>query len=226
MSMNPYLSTEVSENQLQEMLAAYAGPEEARPSPRHRRRFGMLVLAALVLGLAATTAVILTSRVDEDRSAESDLTSVTAGSMRGLAIVIPVEELIARSDVIFVGVVTAINGPEELSPANPPDYPTSVLAYRVTFEVERLLRGEQEETIELTNTQGRGPAFSAQVGERYLIFAASEQVGYERVPRLVAVGIGQGVFHVTDPRTAVNSRGVTIDPGSVESQLEAARSGR
>lgn len=216
------LVTDVSDAQLREMFDAYAGAERAQPTPRPRRSPRLVaLLAAATLALAGLLAVFAYDRVDSGQSG-GGLTKVEAGPTRSFLRMFSVDEMIARSDLIFVGTVTAIEGPEELSPANPPDYPNPILAYRVTFEVESLFRGDDEDEIEVTNTMGRGPAFSAEVGEEYLVFAARAQVGYEHVPRLVAVGIDQGVFHVTGSDSAENDRGVVIDPADVARRVSAA----
>jgi hypothetical protein len=215
--------TEVTETQLREMFNAYAGP--AKPQARSRRSRSprpLALLAVVALALAVSLAVFAFDRSDGVRS-EGGLTRVTAGPMRSIPFLVPLDEMIAKSDLIFVGTVTAIEGPEELSPANPPDYPDPILAYRVTFEVERLLRGDDEDEIEVTNTMGRGPAFSAEVGEEYLVFAAREEVGYQHVPRLIAVGIDQGVFRVTGPNSAENSRTVTLDLDEVGRRVTDAK---
>jgi hypothetical protein len=214
--------TEVTESQLREMFDAYAGPEGPKArSGRSRSPRPLALLAVVALAIAVSLAVFAYDRSDGVRS-EGGLARVTAGPMRSIPFRISLDEMIAKSDLIFVGTVTTIEGPEELSPANPPDYPDPILAYRVTFEVERLLRGDVEREIEVTNTMGRGPAFSAEVGEEYLVFAAHDEVGYEHVPRLVAVGIDQGVFRVTGPNTAENSRTVTLQLDEVDRRVAGA----
>lgn len=220
---------EVSDTQLREMFDAYAGPEGAqtrRRSGRSRRLFA--ASAAVTLALAATLAVFAYDRSGGSPST-GGLTRIEAKP--GLSAPfrsVSLDELIARSDRIFVGTVTAIQGPEELSPANPPDYPDPILAYRVSFEPERVFRGADEGQVPITDPAyirepaGRAAGFAAEVGAKYLVFAEWTNAGYEHVPVLVPIGIDLGVFRLIGPNAAQNSRAVVVELDKVAELVDAA----
>jgi hypothetical protein len=208
--MTPHEVTEVSDQDLHELFDVYAGPERPQVTGNRRRRGHRLAAVGVgaLLVLAGTSAIVAYRMLDEDTGP----TKISAGGQRGIPFPIPMDEMIARSDVIFVGTVADIDGPVELSPAAPPDQPRPVRAYVVSFEVDRVVKGGNQDTLDVTDVVGRGAAFEAEVGQEYVIFAAVRGVGYELVERLVPVGMGQGVFRINAPNSAENSRGIVIDP--------------
>jgi hypothetical protein len=232
MNADHELLAEVSEARLRAMLDAYAGPDRPQTRPTRRKRGWVLAAAAAAtLALAAVLGVLLYDRSGDDtlrRGSEGlpsigGVTRVEERPMPAPFRDVPLDAMVAQSELVFVGTVAAIEGPVELSPASPPDYPNPLSAYRVTFNPERVFRGSEAGKIVLSDPAsaaapdpvGRGAAFAAEVGKRYLVLAQRTEARPD-VPVLVPFGLDLGIFPMTGPDTAENARGLQVTLDEVE----------
>jgi hypothetical protein len=127
------------------------------------------------------------------------------------------EDLIANSARVFVGTVVAEGGPEFVDPENQEFERMTV--HRVRFSVERTLRGEETDALDLTIPDGDPTIDVFEVGDRVLVFARPTEFGELRVPGLVPEGYFQGVFPVRDDGTA-RSGDVTFSLDELEEELQ------
>lgn len=217
MTSGIYNSSEVSEDELRAMLTSYAGPERARIRPRRRQIRGWVLIA----GLAAVSAAGALAALEWVDTGSGRLSSLTIpATPRNSLVEIQVDQMIERADVVFIGHVTTIEGPDLLSDRGPLDEATPISAYRVSYAVDHALRSKDVETVTVTDIVARGlPAFAADTGAQYLIFAEWSQIGPEQIVELIPVGYDQGVFRVTNPETAVNTRGVSVDLNEISKRV-------
>jgi hypothetical protein len=126
-----------------------------------------------------------------------------------------VDQLVDSADVIAVGTVTAIDGPELVAHADPPDVPGPIRIYRITYRVDAILRGAVESELVVVDGEARGiPLFSARISDSQLVFVGRGRFGLTPV-----YDGGQSVFGITARGTAVNQRGQSIDLADLKRRL-------
>lgn len=164
-------------------------------------------------------ALLAVALVDGDTE---NVASVTGGGS-GIPLASSVEELAESAELIAVGTVTRIHGPEVVLPADPPDRPGPLLVYRVSYSIETVLRGDAaEDLVVVDGIRGGIALFSAEVGERQLLFLSSGALGSSRATAVIPVRDGaEGVFHFTGPTTAENDHGRSLDLGELSTLLPA-----
>lgn len=113
---------------------------------------------------------------------------------------VPPASMVSDSEVVFVGTVASTGPPEPIGDriADPVGQGATVRSIQLT--VERMLRGEEQPTLELIFPAGSwGGEVEQRVfepGERVLVFAETRTFGEKRSTGLTARGYGQGVFHL------------------------------
>ena len=225
----------ISLDELASTLRAFEGPSRARRrvrsrAPRSRRVLlsaaaaGTVALGGTIAGLYLTGAVGRGSgrpplrhvalpplppgpqKLDVHPGASADLERVS------------LDDMIKRAPVAFVGTVSAIGGREVLGAS-----PLPMEAYRIRFEVERVLRGEPVDTIDITDLAlAEETFFPAEVGEKFLVFAEWRELSESRVRRLVGFGYSFGVFRVAGDK-ASNPYNGTVDLDEAERRVMAGR---
>jgi hypothetical protein len=178
-----------------------------------RSRPRILAIAAALTAAVVVPALVLTLGSDDAprdwSAAVGDLPALAPGepSSQGAgtgstSIIMRVtrEDLIANSTRVFVGTVVAEGGSELVDPEGQ-DFPRMTV-HRVRFSVERTLRGEETDALDVTIPDGDPTIDVFEVGDRLLVFARPTEFGELRVPGLVPEGYFQGVFPVRADGTA------------------------
>lgn len=232
----------ISLDELRSVLSAHEGPPRARSRAGGLRRpyLPAALVAALLVGVVAVLGVrMLDGDVDRDRGAvrsEAGLRHVelsplpagpqsidgAAGATEAAVEHVSLEEMIARANVVFVGVVADIGGTEILSRD---EVGFAMEANRVRYRIERILRGDPVDQIDITNLTLGETAFPAAVGKRYLMFAEWRPLGSQRIRRLVPSGYVQGVYEVVAPDRAINATNGTVSIDAVADQVAATDGG-
>jgi hypothetical protein len=197
--------------------------EKPRRSPPQ-----LLAIAAALAAVVTVPALVLmqSSGSDEPRdwsAAVGDLPALAPGKpkARGTGSTSSMEyvsrdDLIARATRVFVGTVVAEGGPEFADPQNV-EHPRMTV-HRVRFSVERTLRGEETDALDLTIPDFDPTLDVFEVGDRLLVFARMTEFGALSVPGLVPEGYFQGVFPARDDGTA-GSGDVTFSLDELEEEL-------
>lgn len=173
-------------------------------SVRHPR-----VIAALAGLLVAIGAVSVAVFVTYGDGGDSSLARLPPGPPKMQAVEATIEhvslvELKARSLVVFVGTVVAEGGSEGIGVAGPPESGGELTVHRVRFSVERVLRGEEVQELDVI-VPDIAELDVFQAGERYLVFLESRTFGDGRVSGLSPTGYYQGSFRAIGD-TARNDR--------------------
>ncbi len=230
----------ISLDELRSVLSADEGPSHARSRTRRPRRpfLPAAVAAALLVGAVVVLSVqLLDEDGDRDRGVAGSETTLRhvalpplpPGPQRlegasGTAAVeyVSLEEMIARANLVFVGTVAEIGGTEILSRD---EEGFALEANRVRYRIDRVLRGDAVDQIDITNLALGEATFPAGVGERYLIFAEWRPLGSPDNRRLVPAGYAQGVYEVVGPDRATNVRKETVSIDAVAGQVAATDRG-
>jgi hypothetical protein len=182
---------------------------------RHRPSVLASFAAGLVMvGTLAALTISLQGTTEDESNGLPRIEGHGGGFLRSPSI----GQLLGTAQVIIVGRVTAISGPEIVVPADPPDVPGPVRIYRVTYRVDAALRGDVGDELVVVDGEARGiPLFSARIGESQLILARRGRFGITPV-----YDGGQSVFRLTGRRTAVNQRGRSLDIADLHRRLPEA----
>jgi hypothetical protein len=215
----------ISLEEIRAVLSAHEGPPHARSRARRRRLrlVAPIGIAIMLIGVGVFVGVREWDGAGGRPSARDatlrhvELPPLPAGPQRlegagGSAAIerVTLQDMIATANVVFVGTVTAIGGREELSRD---EEGFALTANRVRYGIDRILRGDPVDQLDLTNLTFDEAAFPAAVGKHYLVFAEWRRLGGAASPRLVPSGYYQGVYEVTsqdEARNVVNGI-VTID---------------
>lgn len=129
------------------------------------------------------------------------------------------EQLLESSPLIFVGVPIARGASEVVSEADPSEPIAALTAHRVRFAVEKVLRGKPAEAIDLSLLDVDPDYDRFVLGDRYLIFAQTTELGSSRTPAVIPNGYYQGSFEFKDQRIAENSRKDAFDVTELAKKL-------
>ncbi len=230
----------ISAEEIRAVLRAQEGPASARSRARRPRRPLLVPIGAAAV-LLVSVAVLFGVRHGEggsggETTARSDaglrhveLPALPPGPRRlegtgGSAAIerVSLDDMTARANVVFVGTVTAIGGVETLSVD---EEGFALTGHRVRYRIERLLRGDPVDQIDLTNLTIGEAVFPAVVGTRYLIFGEWRPLGSPANRRLVPSGYSQGVYEVTSADQASNSANGTLSIDSIARRVAATGGG-
>jgi hypothetical protein len=227
----------ISADEIRAVLRAQEGPPSARVRPRRPRR-PLLVPIGLAAVLLVGVAVLFGIRQGDDGARRGE---TAAGGDAGLLHVelpplppgpprleatggsaaierVTLDKMIARASVVFVGTVTDIGGIETLSVD---EEGFALTGHRVRYRIDRLLRGERVDQVDLTNLTLGEALFPAVVGKRYLVFAELRPLGSPANRRLVPSGYSQGVYGVISEDRASNQANGTVSIDSIARRVGA-----
>jgi hypothetical protein len=224
----------ISLEEMRAVLSANEGPPQARSRVRRQRLrlVAPIGVALLLVGVGAFVGVRQWEGSDSRPAARDsalrhvELPPLPPGPTRlegagsSAAIMrVSLQDMIADADVVLVGTVTAIGGREEISR----DEEGFVLtANRVRYRIQRVLRGDPVDQIDLTNLTLGEAAFPAAVGTEYLVFAEWRRLGGTPQPRLVPSGYYQGVYEVTARDEARNAANGVVSIDAVARRVAAS----
>jgi len=175
-----------------------------------------------VVGLLAVIAVVasaLLASVNQERS----LGPLPPGPPKNQAVEatiqgVSLDDMKRRSHAVFVGTALAVGGSEGIGVAGPPESGGELTVHRVRFSVERALRGNRVQELDLI-VPDISELDTFEIGTRYLIFAENRSFGDGQIAGLSPTGYYQGTFRAIGDAARSDRTGVSLSIEQLASEL-------